>query len=266
MPTPLDDYLFDLNGYLVLRQAVSADLVRRLNASIDALLPLGPNQWRGRIYNESNTSGHNYMNVIEAGAPFEELIDHPAWLSHVNRYVGGDDGLFIDECFANVRGPGQATHLHSGGDTRRIRTQFRFHNNAFRCGQVNVLLYLTDVGPGDGATMVIPASHKSNLRHPQFQTPSEGGAKGLENIAAAIEVHVKAGDALLFVDCLAHGSAERIAPGQRRMTVYRYGPHWSNTRNGYSPSPDLLSRLTPARKQIIQPIPPLTPPAQPNPS
>ena len=29
-----------------------------------------------------------------------------------------------------------------------------------------MLLALTDIGPGDGGTMVIPGSHKSNLIHP----------------------------------------------------------------------------------------------------
>jgi len=34
-PSELDDYLFDLRGYLILRDAIDPDLVRRLNASFD---------------------------------------------------------------------------------------------------------------------------------------------------------------------------------------------------------------------------------------
>lgn len=259
-PTALEDYLFDLNGYLILRQAASGDLIGRLNQGVDRLLHLKNGEWEGHIYNQSNTSGDNFMNILEAGEAFEELIDHPSWITHVNRYVGGDDGLFIDESFANVRGPGGLTPLHSGGDARRIRTQFRFHDNEFRCGQINILLYLTDVGEGDGATMLLPASHKSNLPHPQFNLSEK--LRGLERKEGAIEVHVKAGDAVLFVDALAHGSAARVNGGQRRMLVYRYGPQWGNARYGYVPSAQLLERLTQARRRIIQPIPPLLPPAQ----
>ena len=29
-----------------------------------------------------------------------------------------------------------------------------------------MLLALTDIGPGDGGTMIIPGSHKSNFQHP----------------------------------------------------------------------------------------------------
>src|SRR5687768_910066 len=206
MPSALEDYLFDLRGYLLLERAVSPEHLARLDAGVSGLLPLEHRAWRGGVYNEGGDGVANLMNIFEAGQPFEELIDHPAWLAHLNRYVGGDDGLFIDEAFANVRGPGRGTNLHSGGDKRRIRTQFRYHDGQFRCGQVNVLLALSDCGPGDGATMVIPGSHKANLAHPQFAEFAVHG-KTMEGVAGAVEVHMRAGDALLFVDCLSHGSA-----------------------------------------------------------
>ena len=50
-----------------------------------------------------------------------------------------------------------------------------------------------------------------------------GGATSADGVTAAIEVHLKAGDALHFVDAIMHGLAARINPGQRRMALYRYG-------------------------------------------
>ena len=76
----------------------------------------------------------------------------------------------------------------------------------------------------------------------------------VEGIEGAVEIHIKAGDALLFVDGAAHGSAKRENPGIRRTIVYRYGPSWGNFRYGYQPSPELLERLTPERRQIVQPL------------
>ena len=115
------------------------------------------------------------------------------------------------------------------------------------------MLALTDIGSGAGGTMVIPGSHKSNLIHPAF---ADGRSKGgsAERIEAAIEIEMQAGDALLFVDCIAHGSAKRRIPGDRRVVIYRYGPHWGHSRYGYQPSADLLARLTPDRRRIIQPL------------
>ena len=59
--------------------------------------------------------------------------------------------------------------------------------------------------------MVIPGTHKSNLLHPVFNE----GAESLDKVPAAIEVPLKAGDAAFFVDCMAHGSADkaRRTPG-----------------------------------------------------
>ena len=111
--------------------------------------------------------------------------------------------------------------------------------------------------------MVVPGSHKSNLIHPAFSDSS--GIKSLEAVEGAIEVSYKAGDALFFVDCMAHGSAERVNEGERRILIIRYGPHWGNDRYGYQPSPELIDRLTSERRKIVQPLPPLTPPGQPSP-
>ena len=257
MPSEMEDYLFDLHGYLLLRNAVDSAHLSELNALLDLYLDMQPDEWRGRIHRPTKPTDTIHLhNLFEMGEPFERLVDHPSWLGHLERYIGGDDGLFVDESFADVRGQGVATRIHSGAHKRRIRTQFRYHDGQFRCGQINILLALDDVGPGDGPTMIVPGSHKSNLLHPAFRERVES----LDGVEAAVEVSLKAGDAAFFVDCLAHGSARRTNAGQRRVLIIRYGPHWGNDRYGYQPSSELLARLTPARRRIVQPLPPLLPP------
>ncbi|MDA0708618.1 MAG: phytanoyl-CoA dioxygenase family protein [bacterium] len=262
-PTQMEEYLFDLRGYLVLKNAVDPSHLEALNAILDTYMDLEPDAWRGWVYRARHEPVRHLHNIFEMGEPFERLIDHPSWMDHMNRFVGGDDGLFIDESFLDVRGKSGSTRMHSGAHKRRIRTQFRFHNNAFRCGQINILLALKDVGPGDGATMVIPGSHKSNLLHPAFEDPEEHGAnKSLDRIEAAVQVQLEAGDAAFFVDCLAHGSSMRINEGERRIAIIRYGPQWGSDRYGFQPSPELLGRLTPPRRKIVQPLSPKRPPQE----
>jgi hypothetical protein len=272
MVSDLDVYLFDLRGYLHLKGALTQDEVKNLNHCLDAIPPLKPGEWFGYIHAHTygTNDGVNYQQIYEAGAPFEKLIDHPAWIDHLKLFVGGEGTfdyhhgpLFIDENFASFRAPGEAIGLHSGGHPPIHRNQFRYHNGRFMCGQVNILMALTDIGPGDGGTMLIPGSHKSNFRHPHHdQHRMKPGGATVEGIAGAIEVHMQAGDALLFVDGLSHGSARRVREGIRRMVVYRYGPSWGNFRYGYQPSPELLGRLTPERRKIVQPLQLL--PRQPN--
>ena len=103
--------------------------------------------------------------------------------------------------------------------------------------------------------MLIPGSHKSNFEHPDFRAYSMGvdGRPSAEHIEGSLEVHLRAGDALLFVDCCTHGSARRENVGERRILVNRYGPSWGNFRHGYRPSPELLARLTPRQRCIVWP-------------
>ena len=259
----LDIYLFDLRGYLVLEDALTAAEVDELNACLDDIPKLAPGEWHGYVAGHSYgdvTSGVNYQQIYEAGEPFEKLIDHPSWYEKVKHFVGGQatfdshhGRLFIDECFANFREPGEAIGIHSGGHHTVKRNQYRVRNGRFMCGQVNILLALTDIGPGDGGTMLIPGSHKQNFPHPHERDHTMRQGASVDGIDAAIEVYLKKGDAALFVDTLAHGSAKRVNEGTRRVAVYRYGPSWGNFRHGYEASPDLLARLTPERCRVVQP-------------
>ncbi|TWD82573.1 ectoine hydroxylase-related dioxygenase (phytanoyl-CoA dioxygenase family) [Kribbella amoyensis] len=265
-PTELDDYLFDLRGYLVLEQALEPDLVDDLNTALDALPRLQPQAWFGnvqRVDNNPGDAGLELQNIVEGGSAFERLIDHPSWLGHVRRYCGEQDsyveGLFIDECFATIRQHGGFFPVHSGGYRGAVRGQYRYDNGLFRCGQVNILMALTDIGVGDGGTLVVPGSHKSNLQHPCFEDYATWRTP-MDTMPGVVEVHLRKGDALLFCDGLSHGASTRTNPGERRAVIYRYGPSWATTRYGYTYSEELLTRVTPQRKAILRPIPPRQPP------
>ncbi len=265
MPTELENYLFDLRGYLIFERAVDAAHLADLNAALDRYCDLPPQQWRGNVHRADNfyANGIELQNIIEAGEPFERLIDHPAWIDHMREYCGEAgtfvDGLFIDESFATMRATGGFLPIHSGGHEAIVRTQYRHTRGRFHCGQVNLLVALNDIGPGDGATMIIPGSHHVSLEHPAFaRSFMERGA--MDAVEGAIEMHLKAGDAMLFVDALSHGSALRTNVGERRVAIYRYGGSWGATRRGYAYSEELLRRLTPERRKILQPIPPLRAP------
>lgn len=265
LPTPLDDFFFDLNGYLVLKNAIEPDLLAALNDAFDRFPLLERGQWWGNAQRRDYTSetGFELHNCVEVGEPFERLIDHPGWIAFVRRYCGEEasyvQGLFIDECIASIRRSGGHHPVHSGGFRGAMRGAYGYKHGVFRCGQCNILLALTDIGEGDGPTMVIPGSHKSNFPHPNSGDYQRGDR--MDHLEGAIPVYMNAGDALLFVDGLMHGGSSRTNPGERRITIYRYGPLWASTRFGYEYSPALLDRLTPERRRILQPVPPLRPPS-----
>jgi hypothetical protein len=261
-PTAMDDFFFDLQGYLHMKSVLTPAEVADLNAGLDAIPPIAPGEWHGNVHREPlpQSRGISLQQIYEAGKPFERLIDHPNYIEHVRRYVGGEGTfdyhhgpLFIDENFASIRGPHEAIGMHSGNWGYNKRCQYLVRDKHFMCGQINILIALTDIGPGDGGTMVIPGSHKSNFEHPQMNSHCIGRNVSMDGVEGAVEVYMKKGDALLFVDAICHGAAKRVNPGERRILVYRYGPSWGNFRYGYTPSKELLARLTPTQRQYVFP-------------
>ena len=261
--TALNDYYFDLRGYLVLRNVLSPETLRQLNGAFDRFPEMKTGEWLGnaqrRDYNAQ--TGFELHNCLDCGDPaFDQLIDHAGWFSLVRHFAGEEgtyvQGVTIDECLASVRRSGGHHPVHSGGHDASVRTQYRFENGNFRCGQVNILMALTDIGEGDGATMVIPGSHKSNFAHPQAGDYARGDR--MDMLPGAEPVYLAAGDALLFVDSIMHGGSSRTATdGERRVVILRYGPSWAKSRFGFHYSDALLARLTPQQRRILEPVPQL---------
>jgi ectoine hydroxylase-related dioxygenase (phytanoyl-CoA dioxygenase family) len=172
-PASLIDYEFDLRGFVVIRNALSPAEVQSLNDAYDRFPSLENGEWYGNAQRRDYTkdTGFELHNVLDCGDPaFDVLIDHPSWLPHVQHWAGEEgtyvQGVTIDEHIATSRSSGGHHPVHSGGHDASVRTQYSYRNGAFRCGQVNVLVALRDIGPGDGPTMIVPGSHKSNFMHP----------------------------------------------------------------------------------------------------
>jgi len=272
----VQDYLFDLNGYFVKKNAITEDQRKKILKWIEdhpvqesdagVFEEDQEGKWIGgvEVHTYMGKDGVNYQNIIEGGEVFEEMIDNPAWIDHVRKYIGpGVTGknLSLNECLINIRESGGYIGLHSGGHLPWFTSQFK-HNQHWNVGQLNVITALEDIGPGDGATTIVPGSHKVTQPHPHYLRQEDtsqnvvnysGPAARAENM---IELYLNAGDALVFTDGVAHGSSDRTNPGQRKIMLYRYCPSYISTRWNYMASKALLDRLTPARRKIIQPVKP----------
>jgi len=265
-PSAMDDYLFDLRGYLILRNVVDASHIDTLHTVLDSVPPLEYGEWWGNVQrkDDNGVAGCELQNIVEAGEPFERLIDHPGWIDYLRRYCGEQGtyvaGLTIDECFASIRRTGGYFPAHSGGWQGALRGKYVYEDGKFRCGQVNVLVALTDIGHGDGGTLVIPGSHKSHFEHPQVKHhPPFTNSGTMDEVEGIVEVHLNRGDALLFVDGMTHGASSRTNPGERRVVITRYGVSWGANAHGFAFSPELLERVTPEQRRILQPIKPRRP-------
>lgn len=269
------DYLFELNGFLILKNAVSQDELAQMNDWVDRHWdyvtnpgqrygPSAGGQWIGNIetHTYSGEDGCNFQNIVEGGEVFRRMIDHPSWIDYIRRYINPQNGVSIHENLLNIRGKGGFIGIHCGGHIPCSYMTFRQANTGeWMVGQINVITALRDIGPGDGPTTLIPGSHKASIPHPAlfmkdgstvtYRSDGPAGvARGMQ------EMYVEAGDVLMFTDTITHGSAARTNEGYRRMVLYRYSPRWIRSRFNYQPSPEFWEKLTPAQRDIIQPIQP----------
>ena len=288
----MDEYLFDLTGYTVLPSCIPPGQVKEMNDWVDALELEKRNigDWEGNVEihsyykkppsqqknmddkTEGVDDGWNLQHVYEGGQMWEELLDHPSWYGHVAKYLG-KASPFVFELFVNVREAGGFIGVHSGGwkagldGTPRpghIVPRAAEHGPLpkgcvgskeppeWSCTLVSIILALSDIGPGDGATVLVPGSHKSVFEHPGHTALGGGMVAEGSLVRGAKEMYLKAGDAVIFNDHLLHGAAARINAGQRRMVCFRYLPqHNSTNRFGYQPSTELMGRLSPRRREIL---------------
>lgn len=280
------DYKFDLQGYLLLENAISPEDLQEMNQWVDdnwvhveeteqrtAMYakegnPQHRHGWVGNveIHSYGIDDGVNFQNIVEGAPVFERLIDHPSWAPLAQRYINPVNGMSIHENLLNVRRPGGYLYIHCGGHTPLFYLTFRQRNTGeWMVGQINVLMALQDIGPGDGPTVLVPGSHKSTEIHPRLIRDGKGIVAAHDEHEAAgtamgmQEMYMKAGDVLFFTDAITHGSAERTNPGHRRMMIYRYSPRYLRTRFNYQLSDGLKARLTPDRQKLMEPVPPRMP-------
>ena len=77
-PTEMEEYLFDLRGYLILEHAVEPDHVAQMNAVLDTYLDMKQNEWRGWVYRSGTNPTLHIHQLFEMDEAFERLIDNPA--------------------------------------------------------------------------------------------------------------------------------------------------------------------------------------------
>ncbi len=283
-PSAQEEFFFDLRGFSVLKNALSYDELAQINGWIadhaDELESIEVGQKIAGLpiqsYYSSSSSiddGINIQHVFEVEGWGEGLIDHPSWFGRVEHYLGSFTP-FIHELFINLRGPGGYIGCHSGGprfdengrilasrwgaavfkDDETSHDEFvahgthRGHHVAWGVPYISMIVALEDIGPGDGATVLVPASHKSLVGHPfQQQMTTEGGL-----VEGAEEMYLKAGDALFFQDSILHGSAARTNPGYRKTLCFRYNPaETTGFRHAHTPSAALMERLTPRQRECL---------------
>lgn len=259
--TELKQYLYDLQGYLVIEDVLGADPVAEINALLDEQLPPLERDWRERASEERlglysiyrfGMAGGSYASgpgFLEWGQPLVDLMDHPQVMEIMRMQLG--DCFRLDRIFGMrmQKGmPGGRLHSDYGASepfTRARRGEY-YPQPAHQAlhGFGVAAFNLTDSGPETGGLCCIPASHNSH-----YKLPRRIRKNGFRDPVICPEA--PAGSVTLFSEATTHGTAPWTADYERRTLLYKYCASqlsWSPTRV----TPPESIELTERQKLLLQ--------------
>ena len=251
-----EKYLFDLQGFIVIKGMLSEEEVKALNEALEA------NEDKRKEDHNRSASGAMvgeqpralYDEMLEWEQPwcqpFRDLLAHKKIIPYLNTLLGRgwklDHNLFIYTAKKGAEG----LNLHGHGAVEFNGSRFyAYQNGRMRCGLITCQYQLADVNPGDGGLCIVPGSHKSNYPIPSDIASWEADQQ------IVYHVPMKAGDLVIFNECTTHGTLPWAAEHERRSLFFRYTPKYLHYAGGiYETSlPEWVSELTEAQQAVLQP-------------
>lgn len=230
-------YLFDLQGFVTVPDALPPDLVARLNGEIDRMMEAeaGP-----------DATTHRFGMLMNRSPIFRHLLDNPRVLPFLETLLGTD--FRLDHDYADVirQGDGPIGHrLHGGARPFRPAEYYWSGDGGLHSGLLVVAYSLEDVGEGDGGFGCVPGSHKSTFPFPDDWKDLAESHDFVKRVTGP------AGSAVIFTEALVHGTLPWQGAGERRTMFYKYSPapiSWARFYYDGSAYDD----LTPRQRAILR--------------
>jgi ectoine hydroxylase-related dioxygenase (phytanoyl-CoA dioxygenase family) len=254
--TDREKYLYDIQGYLIVRNFLSPEEVDRLNAAFDANRDKMGEDGNSNTGDSQTLKGHKrgfFSGMLTWDHPwcdpFRDLLVYPKLIPYLNTLHGRgwrmDHSPFALFCTKGAEG----LILHGPGHNYFGLAAYHFKNGQIRTGMIVVQYQLADQNEGDGGFCCIPGSHKSNFPCPKDILEWEANQDLVLNPA------MKKGDMLIFDEATTHGTLPWRSDNERRALFYRYSPHYLHYAGGYHQTtfPEWVNELTEAQRAVLEP-------------
>ncbi len=211
----MQQYLFDLQGYLVIENVLSPEQIATFNQLIDQQELPAPGKIQ-RFGSAPEGSG-----FLQWGKPFCDLLTHQKIMPILRFRLG--DCFRLDRLYGIYMREGMpAGRLHADyGATSptagsRPGEYYPFRDNQISSGFVVVAWNLSATGPDFGGFCCIAGSHKSHFKLPQqiYDAPNK--------VKCVVIPNAPAGSVILFTEALTHGTTAWLGKHERRSLLYKY--------------------------------------------
>ena len=243
MLTDKEKWLFDLHGYLVLRQVVSPEEVEYMTARCD--------EWHGMDEDElppplcsyddpreKPTAARAILHAEYADPVFDRLILNLPIMRVVLALTRDRPQHLLSALTVNLPDSDEIT-LHNGasGAWRNPANDYQAADGEVFATFINAAISLVDVPEGAGF-VCIPGSHKTYFERPEHIDIRSGPP-------TVVNVPVNAGDAVVFTEALCHGALPwpwRDPP--RRTMFQRYCTSYASWTPGAAPMAEYETQLS----------------------
>ncbi len=235
--TDEDKFLFDLRGFLIVRNVLSAAECRELIRMADEVWPRQPDDGPFRRFN----------GISSWGQAFVDPMDDDRVLPYLVELLGKRLRIDHDYCIFMQKGAGSHA-LHGGPWRYESDHWYRYHDGVMRNGLTVATWNLTDAPQGAGGFVCVPGSHKSNfLPHMPRDV-----ARHERAVDWVVQPEMAAGDVLIFTEALIHGTAAWQAEHERRTLLYKYSPpHSTWAKAPYDPAH--FAQATARQRRLMAP-------------
>ena len=240
-------YLFDLQGYIVLKNVVPENIIQSVEKLTRNLLtetssslsdPVSIKDW--------DNDDRSIHNIVEADTAFQYFIDIPEVIDIVQEISG--DTYRLNHTYGKFwTGIGNYTTFHFHGTPLVPQASYRYHNGQIISTLTKAVFPLLDCNEDDGCFAVIPGSHKSNFERPFGDHHHPRMSPKIEPIPA------NAGDCIIFSEALSHGSVVNTSGRTRNTLYYCYSIGWMKDwgRNLWF-SENIFKSLSKERADIVK--------------
>ena len=222
-------YLFDLRGYLHLKNAMSQEELTAARAAAQRYVNTPPEE----LSEGFGLDGTRHLHGFSFDRTLERLTMHPAIWPILKELTNNKPRLVSGTLRVNppASSSSSALRLHCARDDwgwDSVRYEVR--DGHIYCDDLVIFPYLTDVHPGDGGLLVVPGSHKC-----MFARPSElfnnSVIESLEELPeGVVNVTSKAGDFVVMNELVTHGALPWLPKDRMRiMLVLRYRPQFRDS-------------------------------------
>jgi len=210
----------DQDGYIVVRGALSPDLVAGLNAAID------------RVIGEAGKGReHNRAAILALDPAFLALADLSTIFPKICQVLGWN--VWVNHTHFNVNPPDDPDKAFVYGwhrDGGAMHLDLGTHDHAMPFAYMKVGFYLTDLRePGYGQTLMVPGSHKAAPDDPRCIAllTREGPWAKAAVPDDARPMLVQAGDACMFHNRLIHSvRSPNVSRRERRAIFIQWAFRW----------------------------------------